>query len=341
MNSRPARQGLKHRQWSSEDMAAAIKDVRENGVAPGTAAKAHNIPRKTLSDRLQKKGDEDTNGAGRPTFLSQENEISICGYIDYMAQRGFPLTVNTIMMIAWAVDKKTGGNKFGERGPSETWWHSFKSRHPDLKLRKPDSLDRGRAMYATVENLRSYFVLLKNVLEEHNFSSRPQDIYNCDETVVDLNKSSQKVVVPRRMKSAHSRHVSSTDHITIHCCVSASGGTIPPYVIFKGAFPGGNYTAGGPDGALYGRQESGFMDSELFLKWFTKLFLPHARPTPERSVLLLVDGHSSHCSPEVIEAARANNVVLMALAPHTTHLCQPLDVAVYKSFKVHSATVYS
>ena len=119
----------------------------------------------------------------------------------------------------------------------------------------------------------------------------------------------------------------------MHCCVSASGGTISPYVIFKGAFPGGNYTAG-PDGALYGHQESGFMDSELFLKWFTKLFLPHARPTPERSVLLLVDGHSSHCSAEIIKAARANNVVLMALAPHTTHLCQPLDVAVYKSFKV-------
>ena len=129
--------------------------------------------------------------------------------------------------------------------------------------------------------------------------------------------------------------MASTEHITIHCCVSASGSTIPPFIIYKSSFPGGNYTSGGPDSALYGKQNSGFVDSELFAKWFTKIFVPHARPTPENSVLLLVDGHSSHCSPEIIKLAQENNVVLLALAPHTTHLCQPLDVAVYKSFKVH------
>lgn len=141
--------------------------------------------------------------------------------------------------------------------------------------------------------------------------------------------------MPRRFRTSHSRQVASSEHITIHCCISASGATIPPFIIYKAAFPGGNYTSGGPDGAIYGKQTTGFMDSELFAKWFTKQFVPHARPTPENSVLLLVDGHSSHCSPEVIKHAQENNVILLALAPHTTHLCQPLDVAVYKSFKVH------
>lgn len=136
------------------------------------------------------------------------------------------------------------------------------------------------------------------------------------------------------MKNSHPRQVASREHISIHCCVSASGVAMPPMIIFKAAFSGGNYAAGGPDGALYGKQATGFMDSELFLRWFTQIFLVFAKPSADKPVLLLLDSHASHCSPAVIDCARQNNVILLALMPHTTHLCQPLDVAVYKSFKV-------
>lgn len=331
-----SRKGEKKRLWSQTDMDQALSEVRSKKLTPSQAAKIFKVPRKTLTDRLENKVKDNCKAGGGGTILSEENEKSLCTYIEYMATRGFPLTVNQIMMYAWCLDKKEGNHKFGVNGPCYSWWLGFKARHPDsIKLRKPDSLDRGRAIFSTVDNLRYYFQLLKGVLEEGNFFDRPQDIYNCDETVVDLNKSAQKVVVPRRFKTSHSRQVASSEHVTIHCCISAAGNTIPPFIIYKSAFPGGNYTAGGPDGALYGKQKSGFMDSELFVKWFTKIFIPYARPTPENSVLLLVDGHSSHCSPEVITLARENNVILLALAPHTTHLCQPLDVAVYKSFKTN------
>ena len=108
--------------------------------------------------------------------------------------------------------------------------------------------------------------------------------------------------------------------------------------MFKSSFPGGNYTSGEPDGALFGKKPTRFMDSEVFTKGFLRIFIPHARPTRENSVLLLVDGDSSHCSPEIVKHAK-DNVILLTLAPHTTHLCQPLDVAVYKAFKVHLAKV--
>ena len=329
------RRGQKHCQWAADDMAKALEACREQGMKPAQAAREFSVPRKTLADRLSNKVHDSVRGAGTSTFLNEEEELSLCNYIDLMAQRAFPLSVQQIINYAWCIDRKSGRNRFGSNGPSETWWKGFKGRHPEaIKLRKPDSLDRGRAIFGTVNRLRHYFQLLKGVLDNGNFSNRPQDIYNCDETVVDLNKSSQKVVVPRRMRTAHSRQVATSEHISIHCCVSAAGTCIPPFIIFKGAFPGGNYSTGGPDGALYGRQSTGFMDGELFLKWLTKLFVPHVRPTAENPVLLLVDGHSSHCTCDVIEAARENHVILLALAPHTTHLCQPLDVCVYKSFKV-------
>ena len=51
------------------------------------------------------------------------------------------------------------------------------------------------------------------------------------------------------------------------------------------------------------------------------------------SVLIIEDGHSSHISTQVIEEACKNDVYLLCLPAHTTHIMQPLDVAVFKSLK--------
>ena len=181
--------------------------------------------------------------------------------------------------------------------------------------------------------LRDYYQILRSTLDEHNFHDRPMDIYNCDETIVDLNKATKKVIVPEHYSKAHSRSVSGIEHISILCCANADGSAIPPMIIFKNCHPGGKYGDGGPDGALYSFSPSGFMDGDLFKRWLVKLFIPHTHPTPERPVLLILDGHASHSTIDMIEAAMANNVILLAMAPHTTHMCQPLDVAVFRSFK--------
>ena len=51
-------------------------------------------------------------------------------------------------------------------------------------------------------------------------------------------------------------------------------------------------------------------------------------------VVLIQDGHASHVSIKLIELARANDVHILCLPAHTTHLFQPLDIGVFKSFKV-------
>ena len=54
---------------------------------------------------------------------------------------------------------------------------------------------------------------------------------------------------------------------------------------------------------------------------------------PARSVLLIEDSHDSHISIELKELAHANDVHLLCLPAHTTHILQPLDIRVFKSFK--------
>lgn len=49
-------------------------------------------------------------------------------------------------------------------------------------------------------------------------------------------------------------------------------------------------------------------------------------------MLLVLDGHGSHITINVIEFAKSNGIHLLCLPSHTSHILQPLDVGVFKSF---------
>ena len=83
---------------------------------------------------------------------------------------------------------------------------------------------------------------------------------------------------------------------------------------------------------LFKCSETGWINKDHYLDWF-QFFLQNVPPT--RPVLLLQDGHSSHISIELIELARQNDVHLLCFTAHTTHILQPLDVGVFKSFKAN------
>ncbi len=84
--------------------------------------------------------------------------------------------------------------------------------------------------------------------------------------------------------------------------------------------------------SLYGLSTRGWMDLEWFSKWFTDCFLSYAPAT--RPVLLQMDGHKSHYCPDMIKLAARKGVILFALPPHTTHLCQPLDKVPFAPLKI-------
>ena len=85
-------------------------------------------------------------------------------------------------------------------------------------------------------------------------------------------------------------------------------------------------------GTYFSCSVSRWVTHDLYLEWF-KFFIANIPPT--RPVLLIEDGHASHISIEVIELAQSNDIHLLCLPSHTTHLLQPLDVGVFKSLKSH------
>ena len=52
-----------------------------------------------------------------------------------------------------------------------------------------------------------------------------------------------------------------------------------------------------------------------------------------RPLLLLLDGHSSHYQPELVQFSREHEIILFCLPPHTTHESQPLDTSVFGPLK--------
>ncbi|KAL2097017.1 hypothetical protein ACEWY4_006224 [Coilia grayii] len=77
----------------------------------------------------------------------------------------------------------------------------------------------------------------------------------------------------------------------------------------------------GPPNALYGVSDTGYMNSDLFLKWL------------ERPLLLFMDQHEAHVGTGVVDFCRANQIEVVCLPSHTTHVLQPLDVSVYGPLK--------
>jgi hypothetical protein len=54
--------------------------------------------------------------------------------------------------------------------------------------------------------------------------------------------------------------------------------------------------------------------------------------------LLICDGHDSHITASWIAHCMNNNIILMVLPPHSSHLTQPLDVGVFKPLKTLMAS---
>lgn len=324
---------VKRKKWDDKSMRDALKAVVDDRVSVSGAAKKFSVPRRTLDDRVKGRVRHGS-CPGPKTALSKEEEGALCSYLIYMAERGFPLTPKMVMAFAWAIAIKSGRQHcFSDSGPTKRWWLGFRRRHPQLTLRKVDKLERNRAECLSPEVVSEYFELLKKTLSDKGILNSPRHIFNCDETFLPLDETREKAVTVRNAKSVYSQSPGSTEHITMLCCASASGGALPPMIIYPKAFPGGQYRFGGPDDSIYARSESGWVDSDLFLQWFKKIFLKYT--VCGQPVLLLVDGHKSHMTLELVDLARENNVILFCLPPHTTHALQPLDVSVFKALKAH------
>ena len=95
-------------------------------------------------------------------------------------------------------------------------------------MQKPDKLDRRRSNTAKRSVVRKHFDTLKEALLKANLLDKPEHVFNVDETGIEMNKQSGKVVVDRCIKKHYQESVGDREHITANVCCSSSG-----YVLFR------------------------------------------------------------------------------------------------------------
>ena len=80
--------------------------------------------------------------------------------------------------------------------------------------------------------------------------------------------------------------------------------------------------------------ENGWTDAELALLWMVHDFDQQTCDKANGNVhILLLDGHSSHYSLELLKYACAHNIIILGYPPHCTHALQGLDVVCFAKMK--------
>ena len=323
-NNRPK----KLRQWNEDSMRRAYEAVTNKEMGVNRAALEFKVPRTTLKDRVSLRVIHGCNMGPKP-YLTQEEEKELVDFVLNCSKLGYGKTKQDVLQIVHSTLVKKGTSKADK--VSHGWWIRFCKRWPQLRLRKGDSFPVVRDQMTNSTVFKDYFDLLDKTLSEYGIKDKPAQIYNCDESGMPLEFKMPKVIAAKGTKKVRQCSSGSKTQITILACASASGQAIPPMVVFAGKNFNSILSKGEVPATLYGMSSSGWMDQELFADWFLHHFLVHA--VASRPLLLLLDGHSSHYTLELVKLAAEHDVILFCLPPHTTADTQPLDTSCFKPLK--------
>ena len=78
------------------------------------------------------------------------------------------------------------------------------------------------------------------------------------------------------------------------------------------------------------------MDAQNFSTWVSFFITHHERRGslgPSKRMLLILDGHKSHVTLEVLLKVKEHGVDMVSLPSHSFHEMQPLDISCFKPFK--------
>ena len=133
---------------------------------------------------------------------------------------------------------------------SYDWWYGFKKRHPQLSVRRAESLSTARAIGMNRTVVHKHFDLLEETFHKYDLSQKPEMIYNADETGLSLCHQPGQIVAPKGKRNVYSTTSGERGtNTTVLSCVSASGQYCPPFIIFKGKRANDQLKKGAPSGS--------------------------------------------------------------------------------------------
>lgn len=290
------------------------------------------VPITTLKDRVRGRVNIDVLKSGPAPMFTQEQEAILAAHLNTMGEVGYGYSLQETLNLAtdYAVHL---GLRDKQHPLSLQWLNSFLSRWPDLKVKKPRSIDIARAKSATESAVTNYFTELETILTKYNLKNKPHMVYNVDEKGLSTQHQPPKIIAGKHYK-AQAVTSGKGKTVTVIGAANAVGQSVPPFFVFPGQRMLDSLLTNGSPGVAEDVSESGWSNSLIFEKFMKEHLLKYLPARGSDSyVLVLYDGHRSHFTITLIECAIQNYIILFVLPPHCSHLLQPLDVSCFWSVR--------
>lgn len=150
------------------------------------------------------------------------------------------------------------------------------------------------------------------------------------------NHDNPKVLIPKSDTAAFTTQPGNKEWASVIECIGINGHSLPAFVIFQGK--GKRIQSSWIDRSVDEKtiiqvSPNGWTDRDIALRWIQH-FDQYTRPQMRGKYrLLILDGHSSHISPEFVKFCTDNDIIALCLPPHATHEfeLQPLDVGIFSA----------
>ena len=189
-------------------------------------------------------------------------------------------------------------------------------------------------MAANEPNVREWFLEYKKVLNDLNINS-PEQIWSGNETGVQNVPKEEVVLCVKGKKAYQTVAAEQGETSTILTFVNGIGNVLPPMVIHKGKRVQTQWTWDAPVGACIAATSKGYITKQKFHEYgirFVRWLKTHRKL--EKPHLLIIDSHKSHVyNVAFFDCMKANNIHVLAIPPHTSHIVQALDSTPFGQFK--------
>jgi hypothetical protein len=217
---------------------------------------------------------------------------------------------------------------------SRRWAKAWMSRQSNfLKSIKEKPLSAKRLAAHIVEDVKGHFEEFARC--KQRYSVKDEDISNFDESGFQIGVvTGDQVYVSLDCEAIYNADPDNRELVTAVATVNYGGRKVPAMIIFKGAYHLRRHFKNDLDGnILFARSATRFTNDRLgiaYIKHFDR-FCPSSQRGRYR--ILIFDGHGSHISNDFLDYCWQHRIRPYKLLAHTTHLLQPLDVAVFQALK--------
>jgi len=300
------------------------------------ASKLYQVPRSSLQNIVDRKATLGNTKFGPKPALG-DHEPLLVHWIEAMSKRGFPITTQNLLVSVGKIAKEMGVDQLFNGNPGKKWFKLFMKRNPSIAKRTVEKVTKSRSL-VTKTHILNWFNNVQDFLIENNLMDileNPSRIFNTDESGFMLCPKGEKVLSMRGEKNVYEVCGNNDkQQITVLVNISADGVVAPTMLVFSGKRMPKGIAKTIPSDWSMAVSDKGWITGETFFEYVANVFYPWLiEKKIQLPVILFLDGHVSHLTYHLSMFCKDKGIHIIAFYPNSTHIQQPLDVAIFGPLK--------